>query len=361
MVITFMVGNGFDLNIGLKTAFSDFLDEYIQEKDSDNANIIQFKKTILKKQKSWGYAEREFGKITKEFVANGKTADDYYECYDNFCENLAVYLSAQENRIKFEHMKEKIIQAFSSSINIMSIIKSFSAVQNEELLNAVSLFGEGFKYNFIDFNYTKTLDSCISIVTKAPGALGSRKVGRDNYNNSISQVVHVHGDTSMNMILGVNDKSQIAGIELFDGHGAEYVDQIIKVKANAMNEENTDRRAETLLQAADLIYIYGMSLGETDKLWWDRVLTHMVSHPNVHVIIHCHSAPQKALLQRRYKTWEREKKEKFLSNLHGTIEDSMKQSLFRRIHLDTNNIFASLCGLELDAEARNPEKTLIEV
>ena len=52
MNITFLIGNGFDLNLGLKTTYSDFLKEYtsvIDEKDP----LKSFKKYILKDFDKW--------------------------------------------------------------------------------------------------------------------------------------------------------------------------------------------------------------------------------------------------------------------------------------------------------------------
>ena len=40
MKITFLVGNGFDLNLGLDTNYSDFLKEYKKNKDTQSTKIV---------------------------------------------------------------------------------------------------------------------------------------------------------------------------------------------------------------------------------------------------------------------------------------------------------------------------------
>ena len=220
-------------------------------------------------------------------------------------------------------------------------------MQRNALKQSIAQFTGQFHYSFIDFNYTGTLDACFNLLRSNSGYLGKRTLGGSSYQNSVGQLIHVHGTTTSNMVLGVNDESQIEGIDLFQGYGPEYISQLIKVRTNEMNEENSDSKAASLIQSADLIYIYGMSLGETDKLWWDRILVRMLQNTNVRVIIHCHSAPPRALIARPYVTWETEKKASFISNLHAEIDKPTKDALLARIHLDTNNIFASMKEIEV--------------
>lgn len=294
-----------------------------------------------------GAAEREFGRCTKAFANKGHNADVFYECYDDFCYQLSRYLQSQEKWIDFDKQADKVVASFSSAINISKILKPFTEVQRNALLWSIDQIPGQFQYSFIDFNYTGTLDACFKLLQSNSGFLGKRTLGGNSYQNTIGQLLHVHGTTTSNMVLGVNDESQIEGIDLFQGCGPEYISQLIKVRTNEMNEENSDSKAASLIQSADLIYIYGMSLGETDKLWWDRILVRMIQDPKVHVIIHCHSAPPRALIARPYKTWEAEKKASFISNLHAEIDKTTNEALQSRIHLDTNNIFASMKELEV--------------
>ena len=46
--ITWIIGNGFDINIGLKTRYTDFYKVYTIVRPGDNAVIQRFKKEILK-------------------------------------------------------------------------------------------------------------------------------------------------------------------------------------------------------------------------------------------------------------------------------------------------------------------------
>ena len=353
MTISFLIGNGFDLNLGLNTTFSSFLDCYTKENANDTEMIERFKKSILKDKKRWSDAEIAFGEYTEVFRREGKSADDYYECYDDFCEQLAKYLETQEKRIDFGSQSKETAEAFSKSISISNILSNQTEVQQNQLTSSFENFGEGFHFNFIDFNYTTTLDSCISHSRKYGGILGERVYSHTRYSNSISNLIHVHGYTSRSMVLGVNDIGQLADAELFSGFGEEYVDQLIKIKANGLNEENTDRKAAEVIKQSDLIYIYGMSLGDTDKLWWGRIMQRMIQQPNMHLIIHSHSAPKTALLPRKNRTWVNRTKNAFIEKAGKELTEDQRKTIFERIHIDGKNIFEPLKDLKVHPDIRN--------
>ena len=41
--VTLFLGNGFDLNMGLKTSYEDFVLYYLHKAKSDNSNVIKLK------------------------------------------------------------------------------------------------------------------------------------------------------------------------------------------------------------------------------------------------------------------------------------------------------------------------------
>lgn len=52
MQITFLIGNGFDIGLGLKTRYTEFYKEYIRLAPNDSENIIKFKQELMKFQAS---------------------------------------------------------------------------------------------------------------------------------------------------------------------------------------------------------------------------------------------------------------------------------------------------------------------
>ena len=52
MNITFLIGNGFDLNLGLATAYSDFV-KYYKETDAEKNVLIKFRQDISDNEAHW--------------------------------------------------------------------------------------------------------------------------------------------------------------------------------------------------------------------------------------------------------------------------------------------------------------------
>ncbi len=356
MKITLLVGNGFDLNLGLSTSFPSFINDYIVVNEGDSELLKEFKTSIDKNRNHWSDAEIAFGEYTEEFYKQGKSADEFYECYEDFCAQLAYYLDAQERRIGFDAQEKAVAEAFAKSISIENILKNLSEVQQEQLKSGISQFGGGYEYRFVDFNYTTTLDRCVSLI-KNSKLLGDRVISNTRSSNYVSSLIHVHGYTSQSMVLGVNDVGQLANAEIFAGYGEEYIDQLIKIKANGLNEENTDRKVNQLIKDGELFYIYGMSLGDTDKLWWERIVRRMISQPYVHLIIHSHSAPRSLLLPRKNRTWTNKMKNDFITKSGVELNEEQKESVLNRIHIDGKNIFEPLESLKLAADVNEGKET----
>lgn len=335
MQVTFLVGNGFDLNLGLKTNYSDFLDEYQKPKDTDSELIKKFKKDILEDQKLWASAEYAFGQYTKKFKEEGYNAAEFITCYIDFCAALGSYLLEQEQALNYSELKTTLINGFADSIK--NFLLGHKDSQKQIIQNSYSAVSGGISYRFLCFNYTATLDLMIDFASKSPGVLGNRVVRGLTTANDIKPAIHVHGYTDRDMVLGVNDISQIADTTLFDEFSPAYINQLIKIKANEMNEGNTDQRAEALLKNSDLIYVYGMSFGDTDALWWKRICEVMKARQSVHLLLHCHDVPTDERLAITYQLYAAQKKQEFLR--HCQYDNSTKENLAQRIHISRSNLF----------------------
>ena len=77
------------------------------------------------------------------------------------------------------------------------------------------------------------------------------------------------------MILGVNDSSQIKNEELKNVR--EITRAIVKNEANINAGTLRDRRTQQLINTSDIICVYGMSIGITDKIWWETIVDRLKS------------------------------------------------------------------------------------
>ena len=73
MKITFLIGNGFDLNLGLKTTYKDFYKNYLMTLDSEVINNNVLYKHIDKNIEDWVDFETRLGLFT--FPPNSSGTD----------------------------------------------------------------------------------------------------------------------------------------------------------------------------------------------------------------------------------------------------------------------------------------------
>ncbi len=343
MNITFLIGNGFDRNLGLNTTYADFVKHY-KGTTPKTDTLRKFHEYIKDNEELWSSAEIAMGKYTSNIETGA--AEAFAECHTDFCENLAQYLKEQMERIDSEESSENIIKAFS---NLNKLIQVFPT-QERDILNAIykNRNTEAITFNFICYNYTDTLDKCVSVVKNNPNSLGSHKYGSQTLNHSISQICHVHGTVDSEMVFGVNDESQISKIDVFDCEDGDlYKNMLIKIQANASYLENTDSKAAQLIQNSHLIYIYGMSIGETDKLWWDRVCTWLSGSNDRHLIVQKYDMPSKTVIQLPYQLAERKARRDIIK--YSALDDNKKKNIESRIHITNENIFKDIKDIAKEA------------
>lgn len=321
MKVVYLIGNGFDLNLGLKTAYSDFYKYYLNCIDND-VQISQLKlhlkhdKNNEGKYQYWSDLEIAMGEYTKEFSRR----EDMEKVYNNLNDNLRDYIMSVEqngiqddidkNKLKKDlaHPEEYLREVFK--VDFRSFVKKWETHPYETYI--------------ISFNYTNTIEKILNMN-------GPIEIGRTIYqrSNLLYPIIHIHGLSNAPLI-GLNDASQI-GNDLFrdDIDTQEF---LLKPKINEAVGHLNDRKSFELINQANLIYLFGVSLGETDKLWWEAVgerlkrdcrIIYFVYNPDEH------PRPNELIrIRRKYKDF-------LLSKTKLTPEE--KQAAFDRIFIVHNS------------------------
>ena len=110
MNITFMIGNGFDRNLGLKTTYSDFIKWY-KKTPAKTDTLKDFREYINQNEELWSAAEEELGRYSAQFDAGAGAA--FYECHKDICEHLAEYLKGQQGRVEYPAISKEIEDTYS--------------------------------------------------------------------------------------------------------------------------------------------------------------------------------------------------------------------------------------------------------
>lgn len=258
MNVLFILGNGFDINLGLKTRYQDFYDFY-SKSHNDNDAVLRLKKHIGKNTDGyWSDLELALGKYTSEF----KCIDDFDEVVDDIKASLSLYLKNVETDFN------------NFNVDIKSFLHDLSSFE-EHLIptdqDKALEFKEKFKdrnwhTEIVTFNYTNTVE-------KLNYDLESDLIGHQ-YNSNLenilnTNVIHIHGLVDDGMILGVNDLSQVSNTELHDNIDIE--ESIVKSKFNEACGEKFDLNFNNKIEKANIICAFGLSFGDSDKIWWEKI------------------------------------------------------------------------------------------
>lgn len=200
--ITFFIGNGFDINIGLKTKYKDFYQYYwlkMANKKSKLANDINGN------YEKWADLELGLGQYTEKI--NVGEIDTFLDEEDNLEQTLAAYLEGECKKVNIDNPQKKQTIAKQMQVYLQNFLKDINNEQKRYINRYLSKTKEGILYSFINFNYTDTLDKCLNATEEIfSSEIGSHRA--DNglyYSHKIGTHIHIHGTTSEEMVVGVND------------------------------------------------------------------------------------------------------------------------------------------------------------
>lgn len=338
MNITFMIGNGFDLALGLNTKYKDFLNYYLKLPKNDE--LKSFSSGISPSEPHWSDLEVALGKYTSQF--NKDEMRLFQDGLDDLSMQLAKYIQTQQDRVQYTAPDKIVSSLFSSFFSFQNLLPVESKNIILEYLHQHRT--ENRNINIIDFNYTTILDRCfafsqeISVPNKTPVTLG--------------KVVHIHGTTEQSLIMGVNDESQISNTDFCSSR--RFLMQMVKKEANQALRNNLINTCSSLIDQSQLICIYGMALGSTDRMWWDKVTLWLANHSSCHLIIFSHSDSYSQTLPSGYMD-ERLRIEDLLL---AEKSELFVSQILSRIHIAVNQNPIQLKGLQISAEKNTSDFAL---
>lgn len=256
MNILFLIGNGFDLNLGLKTRYLDFIKYYL-DIESINEVVQKHKNNILKDYPNWSDLELALGAYTENILL--PTEFDLF--FEDILDHLGDYLTEQEQIL---HINKINISKFLEYL----CYPDQSLPQGDR--NKILTFKEKWESHewyirIITFNYTYILDKLLQEFKKE-SVVGTH---HNEIKIKFRGLEHIHGYVDNRMIMGVNDIGQIKNQDFHKN--PDIVEAFIKPKCNAAQKHTIDEWCEDQIKSANLICIFGSSLGETDAHWWKEI------------------------------------------------------------------------------------------
>ena len=257
MNLLYIIGNGLDIQYGLKTKYSHFYEYQLpkyQEKQKNSKYVNVIYDNIQEDKENWSDMELSLGELTKNSEID---EEKFMQDLDDVNEDLNNYLRSEQD--KFD-VTSKNITIENELANLLKFIPEKDVERISDYLNNMNYTTD--QIRILTFNYTNILDNLIEKVTSPVN-----NTFRSNSNGcSIGTVEHAHGTLEFALILGVSEESQL---------NIEYKDENRKylIKESLLSEvrENRNIKNDNLINWADMIIIFGTSIGATDNYIWNKI------------------------------------------------------------------------------------------
>lgn len=266
MNVTFLIGNGFDVNLGLKTKYKDFYDRYIESNaqlSNDNC-IKKFCDLIEPDHETWGDFEMAF--------ANHISGDkrDVGEILYDFSDKFLKYLSSECEKCSYVN-PENATSFKEFLLNGYTLLEKRDRQIIEQMYRAANR--EDIQIRFINFNYTNTVNQLCDQLIKSNS--NSKKLRKHMYSNTeyseyIGDELHIHGTLQDYIVIGIDSLSQIQDEQLKNNKSVEKYCVKDEINSDNGNPQIINKYTE-LINSSNIIYAYGISFGESDKSRWEII------------------------------------------------------------------------------------------
>jgi hypothetical protein len=260
MNIVYLIGNGFDLNLGMKTRYSNFIEHYKKLPTDDDTKIVKkLQDEIEKNIENWSDFEFELGKFLNEEV----DSMDAIILYNHLLTHLTKYIKDEENEYVSDDTQKNIFYEYLSKPYTENMLLPTECRTIGGFMSNVGR--NDWFVKIITFNYTRSIENLLGGSIDENTQIGTN---RFNYKIILSEIEHIHGFANERVIFGVNDASQITNDKL---HTENVTIRYVKPDCNKTYGLEHDEKCQKWISSANLICLFGLSFGDTDKKWWQAV------------------------------------------------------------------------------------------
>ena len=309
MNVLYIIGNGLDLSVGMKTDYQSFYDFYKiqQSKDPD---ILQMKASIeAGRFQTWADLEAGLGHFTKDI----ESESIFLKCLNNIKESLGTYLN-QRFSLKKYGVQNRFVDDFYTPFNYLDdqIKENY-----QRFINRFSISKIGYNLHIVTLNYTETIEDIY------------KKLRID-----CPSILHLHGSLEEGMVMGVSDVKQIANESFHKSRNV--LEEFVKPLFNEACLNNNNSLCERWIKESELIVLFGTSLGATDRKWWRLIGTQLQKESKDILLMYFAFDKDKDIrLHPNYRLrWMEEYQRSLLAKLE--IPDNKKDIVLSRICIGIN-------------------------
>lgn len=277
MTFTYLIGNGFDLGMRLKTDYQSFMDWYLA-KPANDPEMNWVRQDMRNHPNRWSDAEIAFGKLS--FSKYGKSAIDVFnKCYDGFTDAFISYLVKRNKLFDIPALeRQKVSRDFLHNVICVQEYLSPRCRQHYfEWLNESSI-----DVNFITFNYTDTLEQILDFHQGQSNEHVIPFIDNKTLKVVVRNICHVHGTLDDAYVFGIDSPEQIADTEV--RNYCQRNGGMLKARADEKLGLLNRTRGIDIIRQSNRIVTYGLSFGKSDTSWW-KILHNVVFNGSVQLLI----------------------------------------------------------------------------
>lgn len=357
MNLTYIIGNGFDLGLGLPTSYKEFLKHYLENGNTDNVHysVQKLKEEIEKDIDNWGDGEVAIGRMDyrrfsryydKQCIRldDPELPNNILIAYDDIKRSLYEYIKQCEN------LFPAVLSDIETSRFRTCLVTIYKALPDPVSGGTFYNNAERIDVNCLNFNYTNTYSKLIG----KSGCSSIIKEGNWKASVHFHAPIHVHGEISVgcwdDIVFGIGSKAQFAHMpKVSESHTIETVYEqiapnIVKHDKDIILESeykevsrNPILAAIKVLRESDVIILFGISLSITDGIWLCEIARRALNDDCVKVIyspyylgrVKMNSKPN------RWKDYVSNKVREALEDAYGfngQSEESMISRVVRSLH-----------------------------
>ena len=233
--------------------FKNDISEYIFEKYKKEHNAID-----------WSDLEMALGQYTEKVAA-----DQFRTLLFDISDNLKAYLKKEYSNF---HEEAFDVEKFKSQLED-PIADHFVVSRRKILQNFQNHLSSKINIRIINFNYTNTIEDLLDFENMLTWQ------SKNEQTVELSTIIHIHHVLSdQNIVIGVNDVDQISNKDYHNNQ--DIRDVFVKPSANMILGSYVEWVSESIIADTDLFVLYGTSVGETDRFWWNKVASRLLKSEN---------------------------------------------------------------------------------
>lgn len=283
----YLVGNGFDLSMGLNTLPRVFLQAFVDEysngggHDTLTTNVVAFARDIQDDGvDKWADFEIKIGKYASKFKED--QAENYITRVAALRAFLGEWLQKEQSRADESFIKANSMDCIQSLSGYRSGLRPLKRRKLQKLRDKHS--GEHWYQDLICFNYTDVLERMRSAAGGENADIASLE---GNTHALIGRFVYAHDSLKDKIVCGVNDISQIDNDAFRED---SYVtSNLVKGDMEAdVIANDLDMQARAIIEEANVIAVFGMSFGASDRRWWEQIGRKLIENEETILVLFDH-------------------------------------------------------------------------